>query len=147
MKSIVPANWLPEPAVRLALHRRKTRTTRDKSRSVYQNDPRSLRNPIALDFFSWPVSLCGARPVSMGYESGTSQPVFFLKPVAISAGRLAHQPPTLDGVVQTGPVEMAVYSLTGNVRSPFHDEPAQDRSRERQLLLLSSSSQNKSMEG
>jgi hypothetical protein len=30
MKSIVPANWLPEPAVRLALHRRKTRTTRDK---------------------------------------------------------------------------------------------------------------------
>ena len=36
MKSIVPANWLPEPAVRLALHRRKTRTTRDKSRSVYE---------------------------------------------------------------------------------------------------------------
>src|SRR5215211_7646690 len=31
----------------------------------------------------------------------------------------------MGGVVQTGAVEMAIYSLTGNARSPFHAEPAQ----------------------
>jgi hypothetical protein len=53
---------------------------------------------------------------------GTSQPDFFETSCA-SAGPC---PPatTLGGVVQTGAVEMAIYSLTGNARSPLHAEPA-----------------------
>ncbi len=61
---------------------------------------------------------------SMGHESGgTSQPDFFLKPVAGSAARLA---PRLHWAVSSKlALEMAIYSLTGNARSPFHAEPAQ----------------------
>ena len=31
----------------------------------------------------------------------------------------------MGGVVQSGPSKMAIYSLTGNPRFPFHAEPAQ----------------------
>ena len=95
------------------------------SPSVYQTIRAACG--IASCLISFPSqSRFAARTLCQwGMNRGTSQPDFFLKPVAASAGRLAHQPPTLGGVVQTGPVEMAIYSLTGNAGSPFHAEPAQ----------------------
>jgi hypothetical protein len=79
---------------------------------------RSLRNRVVIDSFPSQSRFAA----SMGHESGgTSRPDFFLKPVAGSAARLA--PPTLDGVSKLA-LEMAIYSLTGNARSPFHAEPA-----------------------
>jgi len=53
---------------------------------------------------------------SMAHESGrTGQPDLFLKPVAVSAARLAPRR------------HWGIYSLPGRARSPFHAEPAQNR--------------------
>jgi hypothetical protein len=60
----------------------------------------------------------------MAHESsGASQPDLFLKPVAVSAARLA--PPRHCAAASKRAIEMAIYSLPGSARSPFHAEPAQ----------------------
>src|SRR5262245_53661790 len=70
-----------------------------------------------------PLRTCCAKRERLSKRAPTR--CFLFETVAASAPCRDHQPPfTLGGVVQTGPVEMAVYSLTGNARSPFHAEPA-----------------------
>src|SRR5438045_2051069 len=60
-----------------------------------------------------------------GGNGGTSQPDFFLKPVTtFCRARTNHY---IGRCRPNWAVEMAVYSLTGNARSPFHAEPTQLR--------------------
>src|SRR5205823_4496036 len=71
---------------------------------------------------SYSQRLCQARPV----VNGTSEPDLLLETsCSCSFSRCPFRRPPPLSAVQTGPPELALYSLTERANSPFHVEPAQ----------------------